>query len=184
LPQQDITFAEIAKRVPDSRFVFIENSGALHLNRRFRARLEKVFSESGLNPHERLVFLPSLPGDRFQALIGLGDVFLDSFGWSGCNSSLETMSKNVAPVSMPGTLMRGRHTEAFLTRMGIGELIASSAEDYVDKAVRLGLDQDYRHRISNLIRERIGLCYDGSDAVKGLERFLEEAVLLSPKVSS
>ena len=184
LPQQDRVFAEIAKRVPDSRFVFIENSGALHLNRRFRARLEKVFNESGLNPYERLVFLPSLPGDRFQALIGLGDVFLDSFGWSGCNSSLETMSKNVAPVTLPGKLMRGRHTEAFLTRMDLGELIAYSVEDYVDKAVRLGLDQDYRHRISNLIRERLGLCYDGSDAVKGLERFLEEAVLLPPKFSS
>ncbi|WP_291329580.1 tetratricopeptide repeat protein [Desulfovibrio sp. UCD-KL4C] len=181
LPQQDRIFTKIAKHVPDSRFVFIANSGASHLNRRFRTRLEKVFSEADLNPHDRLVFLPSLLGDRFQALIGLGDVFLDSFGWSGCNSSLETMSKSVAPVTLPGTLMRGRHTEAFLTRMDLGELIASSAEDYVEKAVRLGLDPDYRRKMSKLISERIGLCYDGSDTVKGLERFLEKVVLLPPK---
>ncbi|SMF35645.1 tetratricopeptide repeat protein [Desulfovibrio gilichinskyi] len=184
LPQQDKVFAEIAKRVPDSRFVFIENSGASHLNRRFRTRLEKVFSGAGLNQHERLVFLPSLPGDRFQALIGLGDVFLDSFGWSGCNSSLEAMSKNVAPVTFPGMLMRGRHTAAFLKRMDLGELIASSVEDYVEKAVLLGLDPDYRRKMANLIRERINLCYDGSDAVKGLESFLEEAVRLLPKIDS
>ncbi|MBI9111816.1 tetratricopeptide repeat protein [Maridesulfovibrio ferrireducens] len=184
LPQQDAVFAEIAGRVPDGRFVFIENSGAGHLNRKFRARLEKAFSAAGLEPRERLIFIPSMPGPRFQALVGLGDVFLDSFGWSGCNSSLETMLKNVVAVTLPGALMRGRHTAAFLTLMGLKELIASSAEDYVEKAVHLGLDQNYRLEMSSLIRERVELCYDGSEAVAALENFIEKAVLLSSKSRS
>ncbi|MBU1611943.1 MAG: tetratricopeptide repeat protein, partial [Proteobacteria bacterium] len=110
LPSQDATFATIAAKVPASRFVFLENSGAAHLNRLFRKRLEQAFTAAGLAPDRHLVFLPQLPGDRFQALASLGDIFLDSFGWSGCNSSLESMAHGAVPVTLPGALMRGRHT--------------------------------------------------------------------------
>lgn len=175
LPRQDGIFAAIAARVPKARFVFLENSGAMQLNSMFRARLEHAFSAAGLDPGERLVFLPPLPGPRFQALARLGDIFLDSFEWSGCNSSLETMAYGVPAVTLPGRFMRGRHTAAFLSVMGLPELIAASEEDYVDKAARLGLDVEHRLGMSRLVRERIGLCYEGFDAVRGLEDFFEDA---------
>ena len=70
--------------------------------------------------------------------MNLCDVFLDSIGWSGCNSTLESLACNLPIVTLRGALMRGRHSAAILQMMGIGETIAGSIEDYIGIAARLG----------------------------------------------
>ena len=47
-------------------------------------------------------------------------------------------------VTLPTELMPGRVALGFYRKMGFEELVASSAEDYVRKAVRLATDGDYR----------------------------------------
>ena len=73
-------------------------------------------------------------------------------------------------------MMRGRHTAAILTMMGMAELIADSLESYVDLAVRLGLDPAWRRSISERIRSQKHKLVGDLEAVRGLERFLRSAV--------
>ena len=40
---------------------------------------------------------------KFVAAVGQCDVFLDSIGWSGCNSALESLPHNLPIVTMPGS---------------------------------------------------------------------------------
>ena len=61
LPRHDAVFAAIARRVPRSRFVFLQINGATKFNSDFAARLRRAFSASGLNPDNHLVFLPHMP---------------------------------------------------------------------------------------------------------------------------
>ena len=68
---------------------------------------------------------------KFVAAVGQCDVFLDSIGWSGCNSALESLPHNLPIVTMPGALMRGRHSAAILQMMGVTETIAATVDDYV-----------------------------------------------------
>ncbi len=50
------------------------------------------------------------------------------------------------------TFLRGRMGHSFYHSMGFLDLVANSADEYVDIAVKLGLDRQYRHRCSTIIK--------------------------------
>jgi predicted O-linked N-acetylglucosamine transferase (SPINDLY family) len=54
------------------------------------------------------------------------------------------MACGLPVVTLPGPMMRARHTYAILTMMGIDETIASDEDDYVAIAVRFGKDGRFR----------------------------------------
>lgn len=72
--------------------------------------------------------------------------------------------------------MRGRHSMAILKMMGIEEAIASSKEEYVQIAIRLGRDAEYRQYISQLIAENKHKLYNDLKPVRALEEFLRNVV--------
>ena len=91
-----------------------------------------------------LYFLGALsPGD-FLELLRLGDVLLDSFDFGGGNTTAEALFAGVPIVTLPGRLMRGRFTYAWLRHAGLEEGIARSADDYVARALRFGGDAELR----------------------------------------
>lgn len=75
-------------------------------------------------------------------------------------------------VTLPGDLMRKRHSFAMLKMMGITETVAASEDDYVDIAVRLGLDGAWRRHMGERMRERASLIYDDETPIRALESFL------------
>ena len=70
-------------------------------HRTVRERLERAFAGVGLRAADHCVFLARLSQSKFVAAIGLCDVFLDSIGWSGCNSALESLPHNLPIVTRP-----------------------------------------------------------------------------------
>ena len=70
------------------------------------------------------MFLDRLSQSKFVAAAGLADVFLDSIGWSGCNSALESLTHDLPIVTLAGPMMRGRHSAAILEMLGVPETIA------------------------------------------------------------
>jgi len=176
LPQHDSLFPRIARLAGPCQFVFLEYGKCGEINLRFRARLEKAFAAHGLSAEDFVVLLPQQDPSHYQALNRLTDVFLDSMEWSGCNSTLEAISFARPVVTLPGRLMRGRHSSAILTMIGLQETIAASVDEYVRIAVRLGTDTSWRDQISGRIRENANRLYRDMEAVHGLEKFLEDAV--------
>src|SRR5258708_11366540 len=138
LPQFDGVFARIAAEVPDCQFTFIEFGGGRGVTEMFRARLERAFNAVGLNAGDYCIFLPRLPPARFVAAIGQCDVVLDSIGWSGCNSILESLAHNLPIVTLTGEMMRGRHTAAILDMMDVHHTTARTINEYVSIASFLG----------------------------------------------
>jgi protein O-GlcNAc transferase len=176
LPQFDEVFARIAAEVPDCQFSFIEFGGGRGVTAMFRARLERVFEAVGLNAADHCVFLPRLAPDRFAAAIGQCDVVLDSIGWSGCNSILESLVHNLPIVTFAGEMMRGRHTAAILEIMGIGETTARTIDEYVSIAGVLGRDAAKRAELSAQIENNKHRVYRDRECIMALEAFLEAAV--------
>jgi predicted O-linked N-acetylglucosamine transferase (SPINDLY family) len=176
LPQFDSIFPRIAREVGDCVFIFLGYSKSVELTKRFHDRLDQAFSREGLRSEDHVVMLPHLMPSQFQGLNPLADVLLDSFAWSGCNTTLEAMAWNLPVVTTPGDLMRGRHSYAVLTMMGVTETIASSRDDYVRMAIRLGKDSGYRRHIASRIAENKHRIYQDMTCIRGLEQFLEEAV--------
>jgi predicted O-linked N-acetylglucosamine transferase (SPINDLY family) len=173
LPQFDDVFPRIAREVGDCQFVFIAYEPGTAVTETMRHRLDAAFARHSLEYDRHCLFLPRLETPRFAAMMRLADVFLDSFEWSGCNSVLEALACELAVVTCPGNLMRGRHAAAILKAMDMGETIAGSVEDYIDIAVRLGRDKAWRDEVVGRIAANKHRLYGDTASIRALEEFLE-----------
>ncbi|MBD2597855.1 hypothetical protein H6G74_26540 [Nostoc spongiaeforme FACHB-130] len=169
LPQYDFILAEIASRVPQAKFVFLR--GTL-----LRSRLERAFAAIGLISEDYCVFL-NIPERLDYLMINLlSDVYLDTFTWSGGNTTLEAIACNLPVVTCPGEFMRGRHSDSFFKMLGVTETIAANEAEYIDIAVKLGLDSTWRNHIAEKISQRHHLLFDDQACVTGLENFYRQIV--------
>jgi protein O-GlcNAc transferase len=175
LPQFDQVFARIARDAGDSQFAFIEYPRSAEITDLFRARLDQAFTAFGLSAAEHCVILPRLDHDRFVAACGLSDIFLDSIGWSGCNSTLEALVHDLPVVTLAGTLMRGHHTAAMLAMMGMGDLVSATIDEYVAAAIRLARDGEWRAATKARIAANKGRLYHDRACISALENFLDRA---------
>jgi len=172
LPRYDEVYARIAARVPEARFLFIEEDSP-HLTELFRKRLAGCFAAHGLDPARHLRLVPRLGQAGFLGLNDMVDVVLDSFAWSGCNSTLEALALDKPVVTLPGPMLRGRHGYAMLRRLGLDELIARDVDDYVEIAAALGTEAGRRRALSREIAARKGLLYEDAAPIRALEAFIE-----------
>jgi predicted O-linked N-acetylglucosamine transferase (SPINDLY family) len=175
LPAQDRLVARIAARVPRSQFFFISHSSP-QITERYRRRLGQAFSQAGVDPQPRLHFLPQLKYGEFLGLARHADIILDSVGWSGGNTTLEALSFARPIVTLPGQLLRGRHTMAILRRIGVTETIAQNEEDYGELAARLAEDVTWRLQVAEKLQQHKALAYQDENPVRHLEKFLRQAV--------
>lgn len=173
LPQYDGVFARIAKSSPNCQFAFIRHFGATEINELFEARLEQAFAGLELRSADHCIFLNRLDESDFSAAMGQCDIFLDSIGWSGCNSTLESLGSDLPIVTLEGPLMRGRHSAAILRMMGVTETTARNIDDYVEIAARLAGDPDERSRVSREIAANKHRVYRDRACIDALEAFLE-----------
>ena len=180
LPQFDVVFSRIACAVGDCQFAFIQYARSARITELFRQRLDRAFGAFGLRADEHCVFLPRLGHQQFIAATGQCDVFLDSIGWSGGNSTLESLPHDLPIVTMAGSLMRGRHSMAILKMMGVTETITETIDDYVSIAVRLGRDVPWRLAIKNRISENKHRLYRDRTCVTALEEFLNRVARGTP----
>ena len=173
LPRYDAVFPQIAAHVPAAQFVFI-GAGAVPAAV-LRGRLERCFGTAGLAADRYVRFISPVPAEDFPALLRCADVFLDSIGWSGGNTTLEAIASGLPVVTLPAGLMRGRHSAAILQRMGLGNRVAGSVPDFVARAVQLADAAQRDGFRGEIVRSRERLYHDVAP-VRALEEFLVDAV--------
>ena len=174
LPQHDRVFPRIARDAGDCQFVFIEYPGSARITDLFRLRLERAFGQVGLRAEDHCLILPGLEPERYLAATGLSDVFLDSIGWSGCNTTLDALVYDLPIVTLRGELMRGRHSAAMLDMMGMSATVCASIEEYVELAVRLARDHAWRAEVKRTIAGGKHAIYRDRVCIAALEEFLSQ----------
>jgi protein O-GlcNAc transferase len=175
LPQYDEVYPLISQQVSDCQFIFISHRSK-SVTEQFRTRLINVFNRFNMQPDEYIIFLPRLDPGQYHALNCLVDIYLDGIGWSGCNSTFEAIACNLPIVTLPGGLMRGRHSSAILTMIGLKETIATDLDEYISLAVRLGQNSKWRQYISDKISKSKHLAYRDRTCIAALEDFFERVV--------
>jgi predicted O-linked N-acetylglucosamine transferase (SPINDLY family) len=176
LPQFDYIFAEIAQRVPQAQFAFISHVTSNHISEKFRQRLKRTFASYGLDSEDYCAILPRQNWTGFCNLNLVSDIFLDTFNWSGGNTTLQAIACHLPVVTCPSEFMRGRHSYAFLKLLGITETIASNEAEYIEIAVRLGCDRDWRDKIVQQMSQHHTHLYDDKTCVVALEEFYKRVV--------
>lgn len=175
LPQHDYVYAAIAQQVPHAQFAFVSHPSS-YITNIFRQRLQRAFAIFGLNSQDYCVILPRQIGDDYFNLNLVSDVYLDTFSWSGGNSTMQAIACNLPIVTCPGEFMRGRHSYAMLKMLDVTDTIANNEAEYIKIAVKLGLDRECRNRIVERMLQRHSYLYDDKTCVKALDAFLYSLV--------
>jgi len=138
-PAMDALFLGIIERDPLALVVLIEPA-----EKHWRLALEARLAKCAARLRERVVFLPAMPYDRFLNLLRVSDVVLDSVPFNGQNTTLESFAMGVPVVSQPGKRQCERHGYGLYKSIGFSGLLAESATDYVDLAVRVANEPAFR----------------------------------------
>jgi predicted O-linked N-acetylglucosamine transferase (SPINDLY family) len=176
LPQHDYIFAEIARQVPTAKFVFIESFISKHTTQKLQSRLQKVFQAYDLDSEAYCINVSRQNTPNYYRLNLCSDIFLDTFSWSGGNTTIDALTCGLPVVTCPGEFMRGRHSYGILRMLGVPETIAQTEAEYIEIAVRLGLDTDWRREISEKIKQNCDRLFNDLECVRGLEAFYQQIV--------
>lgn len=170
-PAFDRLLADILRRDPAGVLVLIEGRVPAWTNL-LRAR----FAREMPDVLDRIRWIRPLPRHIFLALLDAADVMLDPIKFGGGNTSYEALALHTPIVTLPGELLRSRITQGLYAKADYRELVVESEEAYVDQAVRLGTDRDYRESVSERIAEACRVLYEDDAEVRDLEAFLAGAV--------
>lgn len=157
-PDFDPAIRAILEGDPQAELVLLEfRAGAMEqIRRRFGRTLGALAS--------RIRFLPRAAHEDYLQYVAAADVVLDPFHFGGNNSSCEALSLGIPVVTLPAFQLRGRFTLGLYKEIGIDFCIARSAAEYVDIALKLGRDEEYRRWASEQISARSARLFDRPDA--------------------
>lgn len=177
-PLHDDLLARIAARAPQARFSMVPFQRE-HVREDLAARMRGAFAARGLDFARHVHILPFLDISRFLALARDADLNLDTIGWSGGNTTLEISWFDVPTITLPGSLMRSRHSAAMMRAVGLDELVVASEDEWVELAVALAHDRPRREALRARLRERKHVLYRDQRVVEAFQRFLLDPASLA-----
>jgi predicted O-linked N-acetylglucosamine transferase (SPINDLY family) len=169
-PDFDPVLAEILRRDPRGVLVLIEGRSAT-----WTRLLRERFARTMPDVTDRIRWLRPLPREKFLLLMAAADVALDPLTYGGGNTSYEALAMGTPVVTLPGALLRNRITRALYEKASYLEPVASSETEYVEKAVMLGTDPDYRAHVGTCIDEACEALFEDEAEIRDLEAFLADA---------
>jgi predicted O-linked N-acetylglucosamine transferase (SPINDLY family) len=118
------------------------------------AEIIALFGQSGVSPVriECMSYANDPPyGQQFEGV----DIALDSYPYNGVTTTCESLYVGVPVVSLHGRNCVSRSGLSLLGTLGLGELAASTPQQYVDIAVALGSDLSQLEQLRASLRARV-----------------------------
>ena len=142
-PIYDDYLIQILKGIDNCILVLLENES--------KSKVIKRFNNTGVG--YKLRFFPGMQHFDYMNLMNICDFVLDVYPFGGCNSSFESFSLGKVIVTQPSLMINGRFTTGFYKKMGLDEYICNTKEEYINFAIKLGNDNEYRKEIETKIKE-------------------------------
>jgi len=165
-PDNDALFARVLDAHRDAVLVGFAGRDP-KLTAKFRARLARAGIAA-----DRVRMLPQCGHDDFLRVNLVCNVMLDTLHWSGGNTSLDALACGLPIVTLPGQFMRGRQSAGMLRLVGIEELVAKDADDYLRIVARLIDDVAWREALTARMREGRSRVFDDDTPIAALASFL------------
>jgi len=170
-PDFDPILAGIARRDPAGVIAIVRDESG-----RKADALRKRFSTTIPDVLDQIVFLPRQTYPDYLCLVTASDVLLDTLHYGGGTTCYHGFSLGKPIVTLPTPLQASRTAYAMYKRMGIDDCIAAEAEQYVELAVRLATDADFRAAVEEKIRAFSPLLFEDMESVRELERVFQELI--------
>ncbi|MDM9618994.1 glycosyl transferase [Rhizobium sp. S96] len=134
-------------------------------------RLRETAERSGVSP-DRLIFAPKATNPQHIARIGVADLFLDTFPYGAHSTAADAITSGLPVLTMPGKTFAARFCGSIVAAAGVPEMLCTSPEDYVARAI--GFERDRKSLLA--VRESIARQRETSVLrdIPALARRLEE----------
>jgi protein O-GlcNAc transferase len=171
-PTFDRLTAEVLRRDPQGILLFI-NDKQENITQQLKNRLQK--NHPDIMPRVR--FMERLPEVEYLNLVVRCDVILDTLYYTGgANTTYDAFACGTPVVTLPTQFHRGRYTTAAYKQIDILDCIAENEEDYINIAVKLGTDPEYRKVIKDRITANCPVLFEDKAAVDELAEFFQKAL--------
>jgi protein O-GlcNAc transferase len=167
-PRFDAWLAAILRADPDGAVVMIDSPRPSY-NQRLKARFARAMPDV----IDRVCFVPPLSRARYTSLLHAVDVLLDPTHFGSGNTAYEGFAGGVPIVTAPGDWMRTRVTAGAYAQMGLEGLVAATEREYVELALRVATDQDFRQRWSRDILAGSSRLFSTASTITEWEQFFE-----------
>ena len=144
-------WAQVLQAVPDARLIL---KWRTFNDEAFRQQVTDAFAARGIATDRIELRGPSFHADLLQEYADL-DIALDPFPFTGGLTSCEALWMGVPVVTWPQSRVVSRQTHAFLHQIGLSELSAQDADDYVQIAVELANDRARLAQLRATLRDRM-----------------------------
>ncbi|MCL2074836.1 MAG: tetratricopeptide repeat protein [Betaproteobacteria bacterium] len=144
-------WSRILAELPGARLILVAIGGKdSDTIRYFSGKFERY----GVKP-EQLEFRGYIARQKYYESYNEVDLGLDPFPFNGGTTGYDSIWMNVPFVTWPGEHLSARMGKAILDNVGLSELVANSADEYVDIAVALANDLERLKRLRADLRERM-----------------------------
>jgi len=172
-PDFDLALEAIARAVPESLFVYVEEDlpalTSFYLDR---------LARTAPTARDRVLMLARMDRRDFLALGSCLDVLLDPFHFGSGITLYETIHTGTPMLTLEGDFLRSRYVAGAYRLMEVNDPpVARTPEEYVERAVALMADASRRSRLREEIAAKAkARLYDRLDYVRGFEAFARQAV--------
>ena len=142
-------WAEILSRVPGSRLVVLGVPAG-----RAREELLSEMTENGVDA-ARINVVPYVSLQEYFGWYNAVDIALDTTPFSGGTTTLDALWMGVPVITAPGERPGSRSAASILSTAGMTDWIASSADEYVQRAVQFSRDQTLLGNLRATLRARL-----------------------------
>jgi protein O-GlcNAc transferase len=155
---------QILKTVPHSRLILHAKEGD------HQQHLRDNFASDGIDP-QRLIFVGYKPVEQYLQSYNEIDIALDPFPCAGGTTTCDALWMGVPVVTLAGQTAVGRSGLSILSNIGLPELVATSADEYVQIAANLAADPDRLKALRSELRPRMtsSPLMDGPQFAKDVE---------------
>jgi predicted O-linked N-acetylglucosamine transferase (SPINDLY family) len=141
-------WAAVLRHVERSRLLLMAPAGSP------RQRVLQLLAQEGV-ASDRITFVGERPRAEYLALYHEIDLALDTFPYNGHTTSLDSLWMGVPVVSLAGRTAVGRGGLSILSHVGLPELVAHDAEQYVQLAIELANDPLRLAALRATLRDRL-----------------------------
>lgn len=163
-------WGRVMQAIPTAR-LRLQNIGA-HASST-REQLLKRLSHAGISS-ERVALSDMMPRDKYLEAYAEVDIILDTFPYTGGTTTCEAMWMGVPTLTLAGNSIIGLQGASFLTCVGLGDWVANSEDDYVERTLVYASDIDRLTRLRAGLRQQaqVSPLFDAPRFARQLENAL------------